>query len=713
MRTGAIPRPILIGFHPLDGTLKFAILEKRKERWPARVRTVTGQLHWSDATKFKTGKKEIMKINTTISGESTRVRRQPPATAFNKLLTIGLTLLGMAWGFRAAAQFPSAPENEHTNSLGVVRIDTTTSTLSTYQLSELFGQNDAMYAYPGWNPPFLTSPLLIDPDTCIATGGASRRLISSYDGNTSYPLGFPQTVGATGVSAPPLSLPLTADTITSYSDYGGFLPVSGDFSSLPPINTGPREVLTEIQAINLASSSVCTNGCDPRVPCLLSYASGADTTMVRAGYDNIYHGGQAFPTTANIGRSLGMIDSQSSSGLSGNDFPANSFFDIYPEITLPAVNNTVSATHNIFTVGNGAVLTTGPYPLIIEAKNLPGPTLPPSVVYIHQTTDFGVDLIFRDTGPTDPNTGQPYWSAGDVLGTIVLAGHNPGVVNPCAKSSVVSDFLDAVLGPVGQLAPTAVLGLLYDNDNFPPSSSSSYASTAGTNFDGSSIDSVQFTNGVTTLYVRDFNFDSFSSPIALPAFGSSVTYSNTNTAVSLQLSTDGLNFFSGSATGAVQILIVNTNPPTAPSKTYYYAELTSFSGAGSSLAGSFKFRESPTKASPGLLIVQTNNAAGNFKIGGYLNTSFEWSFNGGISYVPANRPIQLKLLSAVNCGSVSPKMTIVMVSPGIAQITWDSSNYRLQSSPSLSPAVWTDIPATSPYIFNVSSSTTYYRLTCP
>ena len=644
----------------------------------------------------------------------TGTRRFRCSSFLSTLLAAGAMLLGSVGG--VYAQFPAAAENESTFSIGVFRIDTITSTLTPAQLSALFDQGSSPYAYPGWNPvaKTLTSPVLFDSDTRIAVGGASRRLISDYPSvmEPRY-LGFPQTVGAVGVSVPPLSLPLTADTILGYSDYGGILPNSGHFSGQPPVDTGPRECLTEIQAFNLTSFGLCSNQCPPQAAqiCGLGYYTGTDTIMVRAGYNNIYNGGASFSATG-LGHSLGMVDAVSNSGLLADDFPAYSFFDIYPEITLPPVNNTVFSYPTIPL--SGAVLTTVGLPLIIESYIPLGSSLPPNVVYKHETTDFGVDLVFKTTGPINTGTGQPYWSAGDVLGTVTLAGHNPGVSDPCAKGVAITTFIDAVLGPVNQLAPSAVIGLIYGNADFPPSPTSSYASAVGTNYDGSSLDLVQFTNGVTTLFVRNFKFSNFIIPISLPAFGSSVTYTNTNTVVSLETSTDAHNFISGSATGQVQILIINTNLPTAPSKVFYYAQLKSFNGSGTTQAGSFKFRQSPTKISPGLLIVQTNSV-NNYKIGGNLNASFDWSFNGGITYTNANRPIQLTLQTVVDCGSVQPKLTIVMLSPGIARITWNSGSYRLLSTPSLTPpVVWTDVPVTSPYIFSISPTTSlFYRLACP
>lgn len=644
------------------------------------------------------------------------------------LLAMAVSLLGPAGSVRA--QFPTAPDDETTYSLGVVRIDTASSTLTPAQLSALFDPvGTAVAVYPGWNVTArtLTSPVLFDSDTRIAVGAVTERSIFNRSGAQ----GFPQQVGLDGfVSNPPLSLPLHKHIIPSYAPY--VTPLSGDFSGIYPSggNAGPREFLTAIQAFNLQGGP-CPTICPPQTAqtCVSNaYPAGADTTMVRAGFDDIYNGGQAF-STPYLDYSLGMMDSQDLTGNPAADFPANSFFDIYPEVTLPPVNNTASLAA-IPLVGpgtavGGAVLTTVGVPLVVEAQNIQYnansgvPALPPSVVYQHQTTDLGVNLVFRDTCPNlNPNStppNQPYWMAGDVLGTLTLAGHNPGVVNPCSKTTAIQAFADAVFGVSGQLAPTAILPMLFGNAKFPPSTSCSYDSAPGTNFDGSSVDVVRFTNGVTIFYVRDFHFTGLINPIDLPAFGNCVTYSNANTALSLDLSTDGVGFITGSATGPLTILICNTNLNSTGTKTYYSAWLTSFTGTGSSQAGSFKIRASPTKNGSGLHIVQAN-AAGNYSIGGNLTVPFEWSANGGATYLAASRDITVNLRVAVNCGSTSPMLTFAMVSPGVGKLTWSGGGYRLQSTPSFSthPIVWTDVPVTSPYIFSLTASTPlFYHLLCP
>jgi hypothetical protein len=429
--------------------------------------------------------------------------------------------------------------------------------------------------------------------------------------------------------------------------------------------------------------------------------------MVRAGYNNTFNGGAPFDPVYTP-HSLGMIDSESSSGNPVDDFPAYSFFEIFPEITLPPVNLTLSV--GIIPI-SGAVLTTVGVPLIIESELL-GPTLPPVVTYYHQTTDFGVDLYFRD------NNG-PYWSAGDRLGTLTLAGH--GVIDPSSKSAAVTAFVNDVLGPATKMQNSAAIGAIFGNADFPPDAYSCYSSTVGTNFDGSTMDSVEFTNGATTLFVRNIKFSNLVNPITLPTFGNSTTYTSPNAHVRLQTSTDGHTWISGIATGAVQILIANTNVQTSPSRGRHYIQLLSFNGAGATSAGQFKFEQDPAKSSPGLHIVETNSPV-SFKTGGFIHASLKWSFNNGATYVSANRPIQLNHGTTLQCGfPLLPSLSFSKISATTGRVSWTNAVtatntlFLLQSTHDLSPSpVWKDVPAISPFSFSLpATNRLFFRVTCP
>ena len=107
-------------------------------------------------------------------------------------------------------------------------------------------------------------------------------------------------------------------------------------------------------------------------------------------------------------------------------------------MNLPPVPGTVSAT--AFPV-TGAVLYNDS-PLIITNLSLTG--FPPTVVYIHGET-AAVPLKFKASNP-------PYWSAGDIFGYVVLAGHGT-ITNDCTRHGGGKGLLNAALGPIGSPAP--------------------------------------------------------------------------------------------------------------------------------------------------------------------------------------------------------------------------------------------------------------------
>jgi hypothetical protein len=620
---------------------------------------------------------QIMKTQKNTTPSTSGFNPQRPSASLRRVrfrstwfavLVAIIALLGSALTFRAkASSFPSGPENENTHSMGVFRIVVDSGVYS------LLNQGTAVHAYPGWNGTELTSPLLNDynfnPETSIGVSGAYIRP-NSFSPSVA--------VGLTGVNGAGISV--TEDDISSYStppSFGGSINCAGyaypDFSWLAG---GCREILTEIQSFGLYSVSNCV------YPGTLVPSTSFGQQMVKAGWD------AGVPL-----RSIGMVQSQDYTG--ATDFPARSFFNVFVEVTLPYDPTTMMPP-------GGAVLTNAcDDPLIIVNSNIPDtgtsgqPPLPPQVVYIHQNP-MAVELYFRDNNP-------PYWTKGQHFGSLVLAGH--GLLNPCGKSNV-GDFLQQVLGTVGQSALEAPVGHAFLNETFP-SPNGAYNSIQGTNFGGLSLDAVNYTNG-GVLTVRSFSIRNFPSPILLPTVNSSDTYTNPNTLVTMQMSFDGISFFSAQATGQVSMVISNGNDVTG-NITSYDTELLALNLTGSTVQfGSFKIRESPTKASLGKHLVK--ETAGGSVIAGYFDFSSELSVNNGETWAAANRPIRVKL--ETTCGAAGAQLSITRTNSAV-RISWADSSYRLQSRQSLLPGIaWSDVPGSSPVILQ-TTNTGFYRLICP
>jgi hypothetical protein len=166
---------------------------------------------------------------------------------------------------------------------------------------------------------------------------------------------------------------------TPVGDAGTFVK-DDNFTVVPAGFQGPgnpREIHTEIVALNL----------NPR--------SGPDLPKVRAG--------SLAPLRP---KSFGEVESKSSTGLPINDFPADSFFDVFVEVDLPECGDFPGGT-----VYN-------PQALLVVFSNVND--LPPHlVVYIHQNSSF-VQVRFKTTVPGK-------WVAGDLLGWLTLAGHEVGI----------------------------------------------------------------------------------------------------------------------------------------------------------------------------------------------------------------------------------------------------------------------------------------------
>jgi hypothetical protein len=101
------------------------------------------------------------------------------------------------------------------------------------------------------------------------------------------------------------------------------------------------------------------------------------------------------------------------------DFPAESFFDVFVEVDIPNLGGMTAIIYN-----NA--------PLLVAANNLTN--LPPRVVYTHQNST-AVPVFFRNGNPG-------FWTAGSLLGWLVLAGH--GIDYGTADIAEFEEFMDTV-----------------------------------------------------------------------------------------------------------------------------------------------------------------------------------------------------------------------------------------------------------------------------
>jgi hypothetical protein len=135
--------------------------------------------------------------------------------------------------------------------------------------------------------------------------------------------------------------------------------------------------------------------------------------------------------------SPGEVESHSTSGLAADDWPAESFFDVFVEIDLPVLGAFPGGT-----LYNPTAL------LVHNAKLV---SFPPKVVYIHENHS-AVPVVFKTTNPG-------FWQAGDLFGYLVLAGHG-------ANFTDVQQFEDAVAAveqTQGEMpVPAAVGGIALD-----------------------------------------------------------------------------------------------------------------------------------------------------------------------------------------------------------------------------------------------------------
>jgi hypothetical protein len=357
-----------------------------------------------------------------------------------------------------------------------------------------------------------------------------------------------------------------------------------------------------------------------------------------------------------------MLQGNAPNGLPGPDFPARSFFDIFVEVSLPPLPGTESSM--AFPPG-GAILTNDTA-LIVTNLNLN--TLPPTVVYLHGAVPTAVPLRFKFNNP-------PYWAAGELFGTLVLAGHGT-FTNDCTSEAALAA---AVLGPLGTSAPELPVEWLRPN-TLCPAPGSTYDSVL-------SNDVIRFSiAGAGTLYARNFSHTNFPGPINPPPTGGTATYTAPNTVVTTEISVDGQTWLQAQANGPVTVKISNTTTGSA-SMSSFDTEMLQLDLSGQGVLGPFMIRESPSKQSLGKHTIRPSS--GGFRISSFFDVFLELSTDAGATWIPADRSIRVE----ASAPPPAPGALFISKSPGSVKyrLQW-LGDYQLQSSEFVT-GVFSDVTA--------------------
>lgn len=556
----------------------------------------------------------------------------------------------------AAATFPAGPDDD-TNmlSIGVFRI------IVAPEFHTLVEPRVGYNGYAGYHSADgrLTSPMLIDFNTQVGRGAPHNRPNPAPLPNFPWYSYFPDPIGA---GAPPWDSP----GIASYADY----PATPAVFQLAPNNT--EEVLTEIKSFILVTTplSQCSNSMVPQVP--------TNWPMVRAG------------TFAGVApRSIGMVQEMAANGPADPDYPARSFFDIFAEVNLPLLPGTYSS---VAFPATGAVLVNSS-PLIVTNSGLM--SLPPQVTYLHGNTN-AVDLRFKFDNP-------PYWMAGDIFGSLVLAGHGLIPYDSCySEDALVEDSLGTPGASRGEmppewLRPTALF----------PSPATSYDSVkTDPNPPTGSYDMVTFDlGGMGTYYARNLSLGGLSNSIAPPGPGSWATCTSSNAQMTLQLSQNGYNFYTVQPTGSVQLSISN-NIDTPNIYSTKIVQMYCSDSSGSWPPGPVMLRQSHnvTNASVGQHTIRPDLQG--YRVSSFFDVWLELSTDG-VNWYPGSRPV--RLLAA----APGPRPLSIFISRSGTNVVLNWLNsFPLQTTTNLSSGTWTDVSGvmTDPYTNGIGPRQVFFRL---
>jgi hypothetical protein len=436
--------------------------------------------------------------------------------------------------------------------------------------------------YPGFHSSDgrLTSPMLIDSSTTIGRSNPHPRLTP-----------FPQPLGAG-----------SWDVVNGYSDYPA-IPFTW-FAA--PLNTD--EVLTEIKSfvlVTVGSSTgqeECTNPLVPMAP--------PNYPMVKAG------------TFAGVApRSLGIVQEDGPPG--PPDFPARSFFDIFVEVNLPPLPGTESS---VAFPATGAILTNG-QPLIVTNLNLT--SFPPEVTYIHGGNTNAVQLMFKFDNP-------PYWAAGDLFGTLVLAGHGT-FTNDCSQEAALTA---AVLGTTNAPMPGMPTEWLRTT-TLAPSPGSAYNSLMTDTNPPSSSDTLMFgfpAGGA--LYARNFSVSNLLNLIMPPPYFGTNYYDPSNVVVIFEVSLDQMNWDPAHGTGSMKVMMSNASAA-GDTTTTFITQIQSLDlTVPGTQFGNITMQQDPSNPSMGRHTIRSDPRG--YRVSSFFDVFVDLSTDGGDTWIPANRSIRME-----------------------------------------------------------------------
>jgi len=265
----------------------------------------------------------------------------------------------------------------------------------------------------------------------------------------------------------------------------------------------------------------------------------------------------------------------------------------------------------------------------------------------------------------------------------------------------------SVLGDVAHAKPSAPMGGVVPTSNYP-FPTCTYSMEQGTNLGGLPWDAITFTN-TTSISAAYLTLTNFPMPVALPAYGSSVTYTNTNTVANISWSLDSLTgYVPTQSTGTVVVQITYTNTPVNGVATYNTTLLEcSFSGLAD--FGQWALQLDNTKPNVGLHMVEALGQGG-YRVTGFFDALFQVSANGGISWTDSDAHSRLYLGGSPCGASIEPIHSTLSGTNVI--IDWANPSYSLEGSTSLNPATWVAIPGGSPAILPANTPYKFFRLTC-